>query len=57
MPPPKKAKDAPKIDTTGEFPSGETYADFTGFKQVIRDTRADLEVPLDPDPLHSVTPP
>ncbi|MBK8036322.1 MAG: DUF1592 domain-containing protein [Verrucomicrobiaceae bacterium] len=41
-PKPKKAKDAPKIDTTGEFPSGETYADFTGFKQVIRDTRADL---------------
>jgi hypothetical protein len=39
---PKKAKDAPKIDTTGEFPSGETYADFTGFKQVIRDTRSDL---------------
>ena len=41
-PKPKKAKDAPKIDTTGEFPSGETYADFTGFKRVIRDTRADL---------------
>jgi hypothetical protein len=41
-PKPKKAKDAPKIDTTGEFPSGETYADFTGFKQVIRDTRSDL---------------
>jgi hypothetical protein len=41
-PKPKKAKDAPKIDTTGEFPSGESYADFTGFKQVIRDTRADL---------------
>jgi len=38
----KKAKDAPKIDTTGEFPSGETYTDFTGFKHVIRDTRADL---------------
>jgi hypothetical protein len=40
-PKPKKGA-APKIDTTGEFPSGETYADFTGFKQVIRDTRADL---------------
>ncbi|MFN7560855.1 MAG: DUF1592 domain-containing protein, partial [Prosthecobacter sp.] len=38
----KNAKDAPKIDTTGEFPSGETYADFAGFKQVIRDTRSDL---------------
>jgi hypothetical protein len=37
----KKAKPA-EIDTTGEFPSGETYADFTGFKRVIRDTRADL---------------
>jgi len=40
-PKPKNAKDAPKIDTTGEFTSGETYADFAGFKQVIRDTRAD----------------
>jgi hypothetical protein len=38
----KNAKEAPKIDTTGEFPSGETYADFTGFKKVIGDTRADL---------------
>jgi hypothetical protein len=37
----KRAKPA-DIDTTGEFPSGETYADFTGFKRVIRDTRADL---------------
>ncbi|MBK8094265.1 MAG: DUF1592 domain-containing protein [Verrucomicrobiaceae bacterium] len=37
----KKAKPA-DIDTTGEFPSGETYADFTGFKKVIRDTRSDL---------------
>lgn len=33
---------APKIDTTGEFNSGETYADFAGFKKVVRDTRADL---------------
>ncbi|MFO1484405.1 MAG: DUF1592 domain-containing protein [Verrucomicrobiaceae bacterium] len=41
-PKPKNAKDAPKIDTTGEFNSGETYADFAGFKKVIRDTRADL---------------
>ncbi|MFN7560850.1 MAG: DUF1585 domain-containing protein [Prosthecobacter sp.] len=32
----------PKLDTTGEFPSGETYADFTGFKKVIHDTRSDL---------------
>ena len=37
----KKAKPA-DIDTTGEFPSGETYADFTGFKRVIHDTRANL---------------
>lgn len=41
-PKPKSAKDAPKIDTTGEFNSGETYADFAGFKKVIRDTRSDL---------------
>ena len=41
-PKPKNAKEAPKIDTTGEFNSGETYADFAGFKRVIRDTRADL---------------
>jgi hypothetical protein len=40
-PKPKKAKDAPKIDTTGEFPSGETYTDFATFKKVIHDTRAD----------------
>jgi hypothetical protein len=36
----KKTKPA-EIDTTGEFPSGETYTDFAGFKRVIRDTRAD----------------
>jgi hypothetical protein len=40
-PKPKKAKDAPKIDTTGEFPSGETYTEFATFKKVIHDTRAD----------------
>jgi len=40
-PKPKNAKEAPKIDTTGEFPSGETYADFFGFKKIIHDTRAD----------------
>lgn len=38
----KNAKDTPKVDTTGEFPSGETYVDFAGFKRIIRDTRADL---------------
>ena len=36
----KKTKPA-EIDTTGEFPSGETYTDFATFKKVIRDTRAD----------------
>lgn len=40
-PKPKNAKDAPKIDTTGEFPSGETYVDFAGFKHIIRTTRED----------------
>jgi len=42
--PKKKDAPAPKIDTTGEFPSGETYADFAGFKKIIHDTRADLFV-------------
>ncbi len=37
-----KKTPAAKIDTTGEFPSGETYADFVGFKKLIHDTRADL---------------
>ncbi len=38
-----KTKDAPapKIDTTGEFSSGETYADFDSFKAIIRQTRED----------------
>jgi|GEM_PF-1612030 len=40
-PKPKKAKDGPKIDTTGEFTSGETYTDFASFKKVVHDTRAD----------------
>jgi len=40
--PKKKDTPAPKIDTTGEFPSGETYADFASFVTVIRDTREDL---------------
>lgn len=42
--PKKKDAPAPKIDTTGEFPSGETYKDFAGFKKIIHDTRADLFV-------------
>lgn len=40
--PKKKETPAPKIDTTGEFPSGETYADFSSFKKVIQETREDL---------------
>jgi hypothetical protein len=40
--PKQKDAPAPKIDTTGEFPSGETYENFAGFKKIIRDTRADL---------------
>ena len=41
-PKPKNGKaPAPKIDTTGEFTSGETYADFAGFKKIIHDTRVD----------------
>lgn len=33
---------APKVDASGEFPSGETYQDFAGFKKIIRETREDL---------------
>jgi len=32
------------IDCSGEFPSGETYEDFTDFKKIIRSTRQDLFV-------------
>jgi hypothetical protein len=39
--PKEKNAPAPKIDTTGEFPSGETYQDFAGFKKIIHDTRTD----------------
>lgn len=35
---------APKVDSSGEFPSGETYQDFAGFKKVICETREDLFV-------------
>jgi hypothetical protein len=31
----------PKIDASGELPSGETYTDFASFKEVIRSTRED----------------
>jgi hypothetical protein len=32
---------APKIDPSGEFPSGETYTDFSSFKAVLRKSRRD----------------
>ena len=35
---PKKGP-APKIDTTGEFASGETYQDFAGFRDILYDKR------------------
>ena len=35
---PKKGP-APKIDTTGEFASGETYQDFAGFREILHDKR------------------
>ncbi len=41
---PKPAKSntpAPKIDSTGEFPSGETYAGFTDFKKILLTSRQD----------------
>ena len=42
-PKPKNSKiPAPKVDATGEFPSGETYVDFAGFKKIISETREDL---------------
>ncbi len=42
-PQPKKGKTpAPKVDSTGEFISGETYQDFAGFKKIIVETREDL---------------
>ena len=44
--PKPKQKDvpAPKIDSSGEFNSGETYQDFAGFKKVICGAREDLFV-------------
>lgn len=42
-PKPKNNKiPAPKIDASGEFPSGETYEDFAGFRKIIAETREDL---------------
>ncbi len=38
----KKDGPAPKIDASGEFPSGETYADFREFKKILTEQRKDL---------------
>jgi hypothetical protein len=37
---PKKG-DAPKIDASGEFSSGEKYRDFAGFRDILHDKRAE----------------
>ena len=34
-------KPTPKVDPSGELPSGETYKDFASFKKLITDTRQD----------------
>jgi hypothetical protein len=41
-PAPKGKGDAPKVDPTGKFPSGEAYKDFDSFKQVLVESRLDL---------------
>lgn len=38
----KKDGPAPKIDASGEFPSGETYADFREFKKILTEQRKNL---------------
>jgi hypothetical protein len=39
-PQPKNPKNKPlKVDSSGEFPSGETYKDFAGFRQILEQTR------------------
>jgi hypothetical protein len=38
---PKKGP-APKIDTTGEFASGETYKDFAGFRDLLHERREEM---------------
>lgn len=44
-PKPKDPKaPAPKVDPSGELPSGETYADFTSFKKLMATTREELFV-------------
>jgi hypothetical protein len=39
---PKGDKPAPKIDSSGEFSSGETYADFRDFKRILVAGRTDV---------------
>ncbi|XZE32711.1 DUF1592 domain-containing protein [Pirellulaceae bacterium SH501] len=41
---PKGGKTAPKVDPSGRFPSGETYASFSEFKQLLRSTRSSFVV-------------
>src|SRR6056297_3246752 len=38
----KGKRAAAKIDASGKLPSGETYADFASFKQVLQSSRQDL---------------
>lgn len=37
-----KSQGSAKIDASGKFPSGEAYADFTGFKRTLHHSRRDL---------------
>ena len=41
-PKPKSKAPAPKVDSTGEFGSGQTYADFHDFKTILVASRTDL---------------
>lgn len=41
---PKGGKTAPKVDPAGTFPSGETYANFSEFKQLLLSTRSSFFV-------------
>lgn len=43
-PKPKGKAAAPKIDTSGQLPSGETYGDFADFKTLLSTTRRDYFV-------------
>jgi hypothetical protein len=41
-PKPKGDAPAPKVDSSGEFSSGETYADFHDFKSILVTSRTDV---------------